>query len=157
MGRERDACRDSSTRAPKRSCHPARRHAKTLLALVAATVAASGCAVDPDPLTLAPIGAHQVEVGEGWIWAVEFSGAVAPWEVRAIDGPTGLVVIEGTGEARLGWQPTAFDLAPTPPGKPRAPGTSHRLEVEVRDGLGRSATALGSLQAIPATPKQSGP
>ncbi len=150
-----------TTREPERACHPVPGRVKPTGHGRRATVAAVGwlmsallvgCASTPlEPLQVEPLGRHTVEVGEAWIWPLTIRGAELPLQVEVVQGPASLQVMTPTTTPTLGWQPTVLDLAPTPVGVPRAPGAERSVEVRVRDASGRSASASGTVRAVPAS------
>lgn len=110
--------------------------------------ALGGCTADAG-LALAPLGSHQVEVGQHWQLQVQAQGAVTPLQWRVIRGPADALALPNSASCLLTWTPTAFDLAPTKPGQPRAKGSVQAIAVEVRDATGATAQSSGSLQALP--------
>ena len=112
------------------------------------------------PLELATLGAHEVPVGATLLLSIVASDVKQP-EVTLLEAPATLQLLQPweTDEAEpgavgvLAWQPSAFDLAPTPVGADRAPGKWQRLLVRVCDAEGRFAVATGKIRAVPATPR----
>lgn len=107
-----------------------------------------GCTAEAG-LALAPLGSHQVEVGQHWQLQVQAQGAVAPLQWRVIRGPADALALPNSSSCLLTWTPSPFDLAPTKPGQPRAKGSVQAITVEVRDATGAAAQSSGSLQALP--------
>ncbi len=110
--------------------------------------ALAGCTADAG-LALAPLGTHQVEVGQHWQLQVQAQGAVAPLQWRVIRGPADALALPNSSSCLLTWTPSAFDLAPTKPGQPRAKGSVQAITVEARDATGAAVQSSGSLQALP--------
>lgn len=110
--------------------------------------ALAGCTADAG-LALAPLGTHQVEVGQHWQLQVQAQGAVAPLQWRVIRGPADALGLPNSSSCLLTWTPSAFDLAPTKPGQPRAKGSVQAITVEARDATGAAVQSSGSLQALP--------
>lgn len=110
--------------------------------------ALAGCTAEAR-LALAPLGSHQVEVGQHWQLQVQAQGAVAPLQWRVIRGPADALALPNSSSCLLTWTPSPFDLAPTKPGQPRAQGSVQAITVEVRDATGAAAQSSGSLQALP--------
>ena len=128
----------------------------TLLSTLLSTL--PGCASDPvTPLVLAPLGNHDVPVGATLLLSVVDEGASGA-EATLIAAPAGAALLrphesdhaEPGAIAVLAWQPSAFDLAPTPVGVARAPGKWHQVMVRVCDDAGRFATTTGQVRAVPA-------
>ncbi len=116
---------------------------------VAVAVAlATGCAAD-GPL-LPPVGSWDVQVGTTWSRKlVAVGGSDGVWQWRIVHGPGALLIGGTTRTAQLFWTPSAFDLAPTAAGHPRAAGAAQPLQVEATDGAGMTAVSLGALRAVP--------
>lgn len=108
-----------------------------------------GCAAEA-PLQLAPVGPHQVEIGQTWALRISAQGGVAPYKWRVKAGPALAIAAAGSAECLVTWTPTLLDLAPTKSGQPRAYGPAQPLVVEVEDGALGSAQSAGTLQAVPA-------
>lgn len=122
-----------------------RRFVNTAIVLGAAL---SACTAEPR-LALAPLGSHQVEVGQHWQLQVQAQGAAAPLQWRVIRGPADALALANSSSCLLTWTPSAFDLAPTKPGQPRAKGSVQAITVEVRDATGAAVQSSGYLQALP--------
>lgn len=99
---------------------------------------------------LAPVGTHQIEVGQTWALQITAVGGVAPYQWRVAKGPALAIAAQGAGVCLLTWTPTLLDLAPTQPGQARAPGLAQPLIVELADREGTTVRALGTLRAMPA-------
>lgn len=126
---------------------PANRYLLFWKALIALSVVS--CAAEA-PLDLAPIGAHQVEIGQTWALRITAVGGNPPFVWRIKAGPALAIASTGTADCLLTWTPTLLDLAPTKAGQARAPGPPQTLVVEVVDGARSAAQATGALQAVPA-------
>ena len=137
-------------RLPHRSLFPLGRidPRQFVKAVVVLGAALAGCTADAG-LALAPLGAHQVQVGQHWQLQVQAQGAVPPLQWRVIRGPADALALPNSSFRLLTWTPSAFDLAPTKPGQPRAKGSVQAIAVEVRDATGIAVQSSGSLQAVP--------
>lgn len=144
-----------TTRDAAGSCHLDPPGDKPTTAVARAAVLAAllclGCASDPAAaLELAPIGRHDVAIGQAWIWPLQLRGAELPTTVEVVQGPAAMLVMNPASAPTLAWQPTVFDLAATPPGSDRAAGSERAVHVRVRDAAGRAAEAHGVVRAVPA-------
>lgn len=140
---------ECSTRAPAVSTLYKRWQRGVFPQLLA--LSALGCASEA-PLALAPLGSHQVQVGELWQLQLRAEGGEPPLQWRVIRGPAQAWPAAAGARCWLVWSPGVFDLAPTKPGAARAAGSVQPLAVEVRDARGASASAQGWLQALSKAP-----
>lgn len=119
---------------------------------------AVGCSAEPlAPLQVAPLGRHEVPVGATLLLSIVASEATRP-TITIVAGPATLQLLTPaeTDQAEpdaigvLAWQPSAFDLAPTPVGVARAPGKWLPVQLQVCDADERCADTVGSVRAVPA-------
>ena len=114
------------------------------------SVALAGCASEEAAFRLAPIGEHDVHVGEPWTHSLVIVGqAQAPLRWQLLQGPIGAQVIVDAQGPRLYWLPDVLRLGLRRPGQPRKPGMPLALQVSLTDATGATASASGELLVVP--------
>lgn len=110
----------------------------------------SACTAQGPTFWLAPLGHHEVQVGEPWSHSLQVQGRPqAPLQWRLLRGPVGAqLIVDGAGP-RLYWLPDVLRLGWSAPGQPRKPGNALPVAVELSDASGEKATAVGELVVVP--------
>ena len=110
----------------------------------------SACASQTPTFWLAPLGHHEVQVGEPWSHSLQLQGRpVEPLHWRLLRGPVGAQLIVDAQGPRLYWLPDLLRLGLLAPGQPRKPGGSLPVAVAVTDANGEEASAAGELVVVP--------
>jgi len=110
----------------------------------------AACSAQEPAFWLAPIGHHEVHVGEPWTHSLVVIGSArAPLRWQLDQGPAGALVIVDASGPRLYWLPDVLRLGFRPPGQPRKAGAPLAVTVTLTDATGEMATAAGELVVVP--------